>query len=811
MPLSNEIDMKTTLKIAKTELQVLFYSPVAWLILVIFTFQASIIFTGLFGDSVQKFLLGNPVSNLSLYTFYGNGYRGFFIRLLQYMYLYMPLLTMGVMSRELGSGSIKLLYSSPLTNLQIIFGKYLALVVFGLVITAILGIFSIYTMTTINYVDVPPILSGLLGLFLLICAYAAIGLFMSSITSYTVVAAMGTLAIFALLSYVSSWWQDIEVVRDITYWLAITGRSNTLIMGLITSEDIIYFLVVIGLFLSLCIFRLQAGRQKSPWYISYGKYALVLCLAAGIGYFSSKPELWGFYDTSRTKLNTLTENSQEVVAKLDDGLTITTYVNLMERHFMFAVPTQQKTDIDRFDKYLRFKPDIKLKYKYYYHSAGDPNIVKRYPGISDKQRLDSLNKVYNWTFPIHAYADIEKEVNLRDENFRFVRLIERENGEKTFLRVFDDMFRFPKEEEITAALKRLVMELPEVGFLTGHGERGSDDDQDRGYNTFAQEKTFRYALINQGFDFSDVTLGQDIPKHIKILVIAEPRNPLSVDELTVLQRYIDRGGNLILAGEPGREDYVNPIAEQLGVRFLPGTLVERVKKNDTEADNTVSSGGGVVIHVHADKRPVREDTIPKGGKVPQYSSLLALPPTKEAIDFSFHLADMAHWDYVLTMPSTSALQVDSNSTFKTTVLFRTDSLESWNELETTNFIDDTVRFNPAIGEEKKAFPTVLALSRKINNKEQKILVTGDADWLSNAELGLRRKGIKARNFSLITAAFFWLSDEEVPIDTRRETPPDRSMSITLEGWKIAAFCFKWVLPLALIAIGTIIWIRRRGR
>ncbi len=44
------------------------------------------------------------------------------------------------------------------------------------------------------------------------------------------------------------------------------------------------------------------------------------------------------------------------------------------------------------------------------------------------------------------------------------------------------------------------MDLPTVGFITGHGERQSTSFQDRGYNLIAQEKTFRYALINQGFD-----------------------------------------------------------------------------------------------------------------------------------------------------------------------------------------------------------------------------------------------------------------------------------------------------------------------
>ncbi len=49
---------------------------------------------------------------------------------------------------------------------------------------------------------------------------------MSSLTSYQVVAAVGTLAVLSLLTYVQGWWQDIEFVRDLTYWLAMPGRSR---------------------------------------------------------------------------------------------------------------------------------------------------------------------------------------------------------------------------------------------------------------------------------------------------------------------------------------------------------------------------------------------------------------------------------------------------------------------------------------------------------------------------------------------------------------------------------------------------------
>ena len=90
--------MNMIFKIAKTELQTLFYSPVAWLILIVFTFQASILFTGTFGMSVRSQALEYEVGNLTLFTFGGD--YGLFTHIQQYLYLYIPLLTMGLMSRE---------------------------------------------------------------------------------------------------------------------------------------------------------------------------------------------------------------------------------------------------------------------------------------------------------------------------------------------------------------------------------------------------------------------------------------------------------------------------------------------------------------------------------------------------------------------------------------------------------------------------------------------------------------------------------------------------------------------------------------
>ncbi|NML22280.1 ABC transporter permease subunit [Pseudoflavitalea sp. G-6-1-2] len=764
--------MKPIIKIAKAELKQLFFSPIAWLIIVIFAFQTGLVFNGIYTGMMRRQLIGWKLWSVTASTF--GGIQGTFTIVQQYIFLYIPLLTMGIMSREFSSGSIKLLYSSPLKSRQIIFGKYLALVAYAFVLMLVLAVYGIYAVFTIKAVDIPLILTGLLGLFLLTCAYAAIGLFMSSLTSYTVVSAMGTLGIFAVLNYVKSVGQDVEFVRDITYWLAISGRSDNFIAGLITSEDLLYFLIVIALFIGFSVVKLQSGRQKKAWYITFGMYAGIFAGAMMLGYFSAKPKLMTFYDSTRTKTNTLTKSSQEVLSHLNDGLTITTYSNMLDENYWIAMPDQYKYDVDRFRQYIRFKPGIKLKYEFYYEKNGNKQLDKQYPTLNSDQLMDTLVKLNDYKFPIYPYSKYKPEADLSSERFRFVRSMKRENGKQTYLRVYDDMMRLPTETEITAAIKRLVIDkLPTVGFLTGHGERSSNAEEDRGYNMFAQEITFRHALINQGFDFENVTLDKEIPAHIRVLLIAEPKRALSADEMKMLQQYIDRGGNMIIAGEPGRQDVMNPIVENIGVKFMPGMLVKPSKKFQ--------------------------------------SDLLLLTPTKQSEKIAFHFKSIREIEQLLPMKTAVGLEYATNKGFDVVPLFTSDSSGSWNELETKNFIDDTVLLNTRAGEVEMPYTTAIAMSRKVNGTEQKIIVVGDADYLSNGELMMSRKDISPANFNFISGSFFWLTNNELPIDMRRPHMPDNALKMSKTAWTVSGFMLKWLFPIALMCCGTIIWLRRKSR
>ena len=670
---------------------------------------------------------------------------------------------------------IKLLYSSPVTNPQIILGKYLSVLVYNLALIFPLLVMAVFTGLTVKDADLPLVFSGILGIYLLICAYGAIGLFMSSITSYQVVAAMGTLAVLAALNYVGEVGQDYAFVRDITYWLSISGRAYQFIDGLICTEDVLYFLIVIVLFISLSILKLRAGRSKVSRARSWGTYTAVVAAAFLVGYLSTLPSLKFYYDCTATKSNTLTRTSQDIVKKLDGGLTITTYVNLLEPNYGSGLPSQLKYDVERFEQYLRFKPEIKMRYVYFWDKADNESLDDRFVGLDDRQKAEKMSKILDLDFDMFLTPEeIRKVIDLRPEGNRFVRVIERENGQRSFLRLYDDNQKHPSETEISAALKRFVVKSPKVAFLTGHGMRDIHKTGDRDYNRFAESIYFRYSLINQGFDVLTVDLSrEDIPADVDIVVIADMRTPFDEAEGGKLSAYVNRGGNLFILGDYRRQEVMNPLVEPFGVRFLPG----------------------IVVHPTAEYA----------------ADLLAQELTPEAAALNDVYAGLRRNDYRIIMPGAVGLAWADTTAFHVTPMLTTPAQGSWMELQTTDFVDDKAVLDTLTGEREAAVPTMLRLTRQVGDKEQRIVISGDADCVSNYELGKTRNGVNSSNFTLLTGSFKWLSYGEYPLDTTRPEPTDNEIYLGRDSRRWIKYGFAGLLPLALAACGITIRVRRRRR
>lgn len=763
--------MRVIYNIAKAELQVLFYSPIAWIILLLYTFQVGMGFMSNFVDFVYSQETFNEGSNLT-YQLFSSGYAGLYNIAMKYLYLYIPLLTMNVMSREYASGSIKMLYSSPVSNRQIVLGKFLSMMLYVGILMGVLVVYILMCACVVERLDIPAVLVGLLGVYLVTCTYAAIGLYMSTLTSYQIIAALGTLAILTFLHYVGGMWQDIAFVRDLTYWLSVTGRANEMIVGLLCSEDFLYFILVTLFFLQLSILFLYRKRHKVSAWSMLRNYGGLFCIVFLLGYLTSRPQFMAFYDATRFKVNTLTPASQEILEKIDDGLTLTTYTNLMTEDFVIAQPTNLNTDKRRFRQYIRFKPEMKMEYVYYYDSSVVDPSVRIFPGEPFEERVSKFADAMGVNLADYlSPAEIRKQVDLSGEEGRFVRQFKRENGETAFLRIYSDMIRFPMESEISAALKKLVRRSPLVGFVRGHGERNIQGTGLRGYDLFTTRLDQRRALVNQGFDVIETSLDSITLQKVDILVIAEPREDFSEKEMCVLEQYINRGGNLVLLTNPTREKVMEPILALLGVRQVPGTLA----RLSTE----------IAPHIMLAKT------------------------TPEACQLSHILVGTSGMYYV-AMEGVAALDMVTDKGFDVIPMLSCDS--TWNELKTFNFKDSIPEYQPFVGERLDNYDVMLALQRSVGEKEQRIIVSGDSDFLSNGGIGATYNlKVAPVNYEFLMGMFNWLSFEDLPLDVRRPAPVDNTFFISSGAAEVLKIVLVWGLSIVLLAVACILGIRRRGR
>lgn len=814
--------MKTTLKIARTELALLFYSPIAWFLLIAFLFQASLAYTGTIeGLLTQQEMGGQNLKYLTFLTsrIFAPPY-GIWPQLVGKLYLYLPLLTMGLMSREINGGTIKLLYSSPIKVREIIFGKYLSIMVYNLVLVAVLALIVLFGLFNIQHADAGMLFAGLLGIYLLLCTYAAIGLFMSCLTSYQVVAALSTLVLLAALSYIGQLWQEVDFVRDLTYFLSIQGRADHMLMGLITTKDIIYFLVIIAMFLAFAIYKLQSGRESTPAIAKAGRYLLIVVLALTVGYISAKPALVGYIDATAGKTMTLTDNARKVIKQMGDTtLTVTSYVNLLDGHFYFGRPEQRNNDLARWEPYLRFKPDIRFNYVYFYDSTWDKNLLKFNPGMTIKtlaERYAKSMKVDIASFK--TPAEMQKIIDLRPEQNRYVMQLEY-GGRKTFLRLFDDNRVFPSETETGAALKRLMQtRLPMIAFAQGESERSIDKLGDRHFKYLTNEITFRNSLINQGFDVERLFLkDQEIPKDITALVIADPKIAFDSVSMAKIERYIADGGNLLIAGEPGKQNIVNPLLQPLGVQLMDGMLVEKNKDFSPELVQPyltpAAAGFTKTLHDDFDDSLVIAMHGAAGLSYTADGPFTITPLAMTAPKISWNkkikpdenLIELAEDEETPRGFSGGVMIVGDGATADITpAKKRSPAAAPKPDLD-----PDILSFDAAKGDQPSPLPAVLGLTRTIHGRQQKIVVSGDADFLSNAELA--RFNLKTCNFDFSTAIFSWFANGEFPIDTSRPPSKDKRLDITDAGLSSLKVLLLGILPGLLLIIGSILLVRRKRK
>jgi ABC-type uncharacterized transport system involved in gliding motility auxiliary subunit len=327
------------------------------------------------------------------------------------------------------------------------------------------------------------------------------------------------------------------------------------------------------------------------------------------------------------------------------------------------------------------------------------------------------------------------------------------------------------ESEFSGALLRLARTRERiVAFLEGDGERQPLGQANADLGKFVT------ALAGRGLRAVPLPLASTgtVPDNADLVVIANPQVKLAPAVAAELVDYVDRGGALLWLAEPGEPALdagggLDSLAHALGIRVLPGTVVD---------------GSGQAF----------------GLGDPSFVAVSTYP--KHAIDAGFVLTTL--------LPQAAALAKLADSRWAIAALLQS-SAKSWNE---TSHIPkageggDMVRQDAEAGEIPGPLDLAFALTRvspRPGRKEQRVVVIGDGDFLSNSFLG------NGGNAEFGQRVFDWLLGDDAQVSVPDRSAPDRQLEMSQASLTALAAAFLVILPLLLGGTGALIWWRRRRR
>jgi ABC-2 type transport system permease protein len=251
--------MNNVLVIASKELRSYFSSPIAYVVVGLF----SILFGYFFVASLSFFVrismqggMGGPPINLNEFLL-----RPLFGNTAVILLFVLPMITMRSYAEEKQSGTIELLLTSPLTDFEIILGKFLgAMTLFGLM----LGVTALHMGILFWYgePELAPLLSGYLGLLLMGGSFISLGLLISSATKNQVVAGTITFAVL-LLFWVISWMAEstTSTTQSVLAYLSILNHFEDFSKGVIDTTHLAYYLS----FISFSLFMTAKSMDSERW------------------------------------------------------------------------------------------------------------------------------------------------------------------------------------------------------------------------------------------------------------------------------------------------------------------------------------------------------------------------------------------------------------------------------------------------------------------------------------------------------------------------------------------------------------------
>ena len=246
------------LTIARREISAMFLSPLAWVILGILQTLLGYMFLAQVDNYyiLQPQLLGLENTPGVTDIVVASLFQVAAVILL----MIMPLITMRSIAEEKRNKTLSLLISSPISMTEIVLGKFFGLLLFVVILVSLLMLMplSLYLGTAL---DTGKLFSIYLATILLLGSFAAIGLYLSSLTDNQTIAAISTFGALLMLWVIDWIGESIANSSSVVSYLSLLRHYQSMLQGIFDSSDIAYYLILITAFLVLTIRQLDRERM----------------------------------------------------------------------------------------------------------------------------------------------------------------------------------------------------------------------------------------------------------------------------------------------------------------------------------------------------------------------------------------------------------------------------------------------------------------------------------------------------------------------------------------------------------------------
>ena len=249
--------MRNIIALVERELRSYFSSPIAYVVLTLFLFLSGIVFQFILFrvlemgfQASQGAQFGQPSTPLDMPKMVSQGFLGTMSDILLFM---VPMITMALFSEEKRRGTMELLLTAPLTDAQVVLGKFFGALSFYIILlltTLIpMGVLYLYGDPATG-----PIFTAYLGLLLYGLAILAIGMFISTLTENQIIAAVltfGTIMMLWLLNVIATRAEG-PITKAVLTYLSVLSHLDDFFKGVLVSSDVIFYLSLtfVALFLT---------------------------------------------------------------------------------------------------------------------------------------------------------------------------------------------------------------------------------------------------------------------------------------------------------------------------------------------------------------------------------------------------------------------------------------------------------------------------------------------------------------------------------------------------------------------------------